>query len=345
MIKNVIVLHILFIGIITTSLNSCSSDNSDIDLSGIDLNLEVIRFEQALFNSRSLDELIALKERYPYFYDVYLNNIMPQSMAMMNMSDTDKAVELYRYVSHPDMDSLYQLSQHKFEDFDEYAQELELAAKRINYYFPEEKIEKLISFVSSFEYGSVFLEDTKAFAVGLDMYMGRNFEVYPLLDPSRFPSYRVNKFEPYYLVPNAVKSFLYYKAKMGSGNSFIDEAVYEGKILYAMDKLLPNTADSLKIAYAKGQLEWSNANAENIWAYLVEKDILFSSDKNEYTNKFFNDGPFTTPFGNESAPRAGAWVGWQIVKEYMSRNEQISLQELLADTDHQKIFKESSYKP
>ncbi len=344
MIKNAIVLHIIFI-LSLTLFSSCSDQVSDVDLEGINVTLKVERFEQSLFNVKSLDDVKLLASEYPEFYPVYLNNIMPQSMAFMRMTDEEKAIELYNYISNPDMDSLYKLTQKKFENFSDYAEELELASRRIKYFFPEDSMTKFISFVSSFEYGSVFLEDEKIFAVGLDMYMGRDFEVYPLLDASRFPSYRISKFEPYYIVPNAVKSYLYYKAKRSEGNSFIDEAIYEGKILYALDRLLPKTPDSLKIAYTKGQLEWCNANEENIWAYLVEKDILFSSDKNEYTNKFFNDGPFTTPFGNESAPRAGAWVGWQMVRSYMKRQPETSLSDLLLNTDHQEIFKLSKYKP
>lgn len=324
---------------------SCSGGAEDIDLDSVDLELDLLRFEQGLFNASSVEELLKLQKEYPDFYGVYLNNIMPQSPMMYTMSDVDKTVELYRYISHQDMDSLYHLTQQKYGDFTVYHSDLEKLAKRIKYYFAEEEITTAVTFVSSFEYGSVFLEDSKTFAIGLDMYMGRDFEVYPLLDPAKFPFYRISRFEPHYIVPNAAKSFLYYKTPAGKSSSFIDEAIYEGKILYAMDKLLPHTADSLKISYADGQLEWCIANEENIWGYLVQEDILYSTDKNDYIAKFFNDGPFTTPFGNESSPRVGAWVGWQIVRAYMGRNTDVSLSDLLADQDHQKIFTKSKYKP
>lgn len=345
MIKKSIVLHIMFILTIGGLLSSCNNQNADIDLDSVDLELKLDRFEQSLFQAHSVEEVLEVKSKFPLFYDVYLNNIMPQSMAFYQMSDIDKALELYKYIAHPDMDSLYKLTQKKYGEFESYREELEDVAKRIKYYMPDEEITRAVTFVSSFEYGSVFLEDSKTFAIGLDMYMGRDFEVYPLLDPSKFPFYRISRFESYYMVPNAVKSYLYYKAKKSDKGSFVDEAIYEGKILYAMDKLLPHTPDSLKISYAAGDIEWCVANEENIWGYLVQEDILFSTDKKDYIAKFFNDGPFTTPFGNESAPRCGAWVGWQIVREYMGRNPEVELADLLADQDHQKIFNQSKYKP
>ena len=330
---------------LSLSFNSCTDSHSDIDLSGIDIDLELKRYDQALFQCRSMSDIMDLKTDFPVFHEVYMHNIMPSSVASMDWTEQDYAVDLYNYISHPDMDSLFRLTQARFGDFSKYRKELELAAKHINYYFADERIEKAFCFVSSFEFGSVFLEDDRAFAVGLDMYMGRDFEVYPLLDPSRFPSYRVKKFEPQYITPNAVKSFLYYKVKKNNTQSFIDEAIYEGKILYAMDKLLPRLEDSLKISYLNGQLEWCESNEVNIYAYLVEEEVLFSTDRNSYTNQFFNDGPFTTPFGNESAPRAGAWFGWQVVRAYMKKNPEISLEELLAIQDHAQIFRESKYKP
>jgi len=345
MIKNSKILHILLIAVLFTGIISCNSSETNVDLSEVNISMKLDRFEQSLFNSRSVNQVLALSEEHRVFYPVYLFNIMPGGNTMINKTAGDHAAELYDYISHPDMGALYDFVQEKYGDFENYRSELEMAAKHINYYFPDEKIERTITYVSTFEYASVFLDDDKVFAIGLDMYMGRDFEIYPYLSGSRFPSYRINKFEAQYIVPNAVQSFLNYKVKRAERNSFIDEAVFEGKKLYALDLILPNTTDSLKIAYAKGQLEWCHDNAENIWAYFIEKDILFSSDKNAYTNKFFNDGPFTAPFGHESAPRVGAWIGWQIVKAYMDKNPEVKLSDLVKDTDHQKIFKSSRYKP
>jgi hypothetical protein len=48
---------------------------------------------------------------------------------------------------------------------------------------------------------------------------------------------------------------------------------------------------------------------------------------------------------NESAPKLGVWVGWQMVKRYMQENKGISLQQLMAEKDPQKILNMSKYKP
>lgn len=325
--------------------NSCTNYEHTKDLSSIELELELVRFEQDLFACKSVDDIMTLAESDPQFYDIYTGNIVAANVQRMGSTPADVAVELYKYISHPDMDSLYSLTQQSYADFGNHKGELEIVAKYIAYYFPEDEITQLTTFVSTFQYGAVYDQENKSFGVGLDMYLGRNFEVYAMLNPQNFPAYRINKFEPYRITPNCVQSYVEYKVPTFPMAKFIDQAVAEGKKLYLLDLLLPTHHDSLKINYMDGQIEWCEDQEENIWKYLIEEEVLFSSDKNEFQRHYFNEGPFTTPFGNESPPRTGAWVGWQIVRRYMKANPKVSIQELLVNRNHQAIFQGSGYRP
>jgi uncharacterized protein YjaZ len=44
----------------------------------------------------------------------------------------------------------------------------------------------------------------------------------------------------------------------------------------------------------------------------------------------FSDGPFTSglPIGDEAPPRLGMFLGWRIVKNFMNKNEDITLIQL-----------------
>ena len=345
MIKKLIILHIVLIFTVISGCGGCNKNKHVIDTTEINISPTLKRFEQDLFKCKSITDITELKAAYPSFYPIYVNNIMPHKIRGIESTEEDIAQELYRYISHPDMDSLYKLTQNKFTDFDYYYEQLKEASKYINYYFNEDTIDQITTFISTFEFGSIYNEDTKSFGVGLDMYMGRDFEVYALLNPQNFPSYRVKRFEPYHIAPNCLKSYLNSKIKKNDGNSFLDFAIYEGKKLYAMDLLLPTIEDSLKIGYLDGQIEWNQKQEKNIWSYLVEKELIFSTTKSDFQQHFFNDGPFTTPFGNESSPRAGAWVGWQIVRSYMKKNSDKTLIDLLQNQDNLSIFKASGYRP
>jgi len=53
----------------------------------------------------------------------------------------------------------------------------------------------------------------------------------------------------------------------------------------------------------------------------------------------------TIQVGEKCPGRIGQWIGWEIVKEYMKENKEVSLPELMDMGDAQRLFKESGYKP
>ena len=83
-----------------------------------------------------------------------------------------------------------------------------------------------------------------------------------------------------------------------------------------------------------------------MWTYYINDKYLYSTDP-AFFMPLLTDGPFTAapniPPG--SAPRIGAYTGWQIVKMYMEKNKDISLLELLGNMDSDKILNESGYRP
>jgi hypothetical protein len=307
--------------------------------------MDIVRFEHDLFACKSVAQVQALATKHPDFYSLYTTNIIGNLVNGPQSTPEDVAVEVYRYIAHRDMDSLYKITKKEFADFEPYRSDLEKACKYIQYYFPEDTINRVTTFISTFQYGSVFMQETKEFGIGLDMYLGADFEVYGLLDPQNFPTYRTRKFEPYRIVPNCVQTYVDYKMGSYDGTNFIEQAIHEGKKLYLLDLLLPDIEDSLKINYTQQQQGWVEEQESNMWTYLVEKEVLFNTNKNDFTRHYFNDGPFTTPFGNESAPRTGAWIGWQIVRKYMEKYPKTSVHQLMADKNAQAIFQKSKYRP
>jgi hypothetical protein len=345
MLKKGILLHIIIIIFAIGLLAACQKSAHQKDLSEVKLTMSSVRFEQDLFNCSSVMDIEKLALKHPDFYPIYTQSILGSVIMGPNSTSQDVAVELYRYIAHKDMDSLYKITQSKYADFEPYRAKLEKASKYIHTYFPDERIERVTTFISAFQYGSVFDQQHKAFGVGLDMYLGADFEVYKLLDPQSFPAYRVSKFEAERIVPNCIQTFVDYKMGGFEGTNFIEQAIFEGKKLYLLDLLLPEFSDALKINYTEEQLKWATNQESNMWSYLVEKEVLFNSNKNDYQKHYFNDGPFTTPFGNESAPRIGPWIGWQIVRKYMDKNPNVTIHQLIADKNHQAIFQKSGYRP
>jgi hypothetical protein len=123
--------------------------------------------------------------------------------------------------------------------------------------------------------------------------------------------------------------------------------VENGKILYFMDQVLDDkVADTVKIGYTGKQLDWCKTYEGDIWAYFVENNLLFETDFQKI-QMYVSEAPFTPGIGekNESAPKLGIWIGWQMVKKYMKENPAVTLQQLMAEQDAQKILSGAKYKP
>jgi hypothetical protein len=122
--------------------------------------------------------------------------------------------------------------------------------------------------------------------------------------------------------------------------------IYNGKIMYFMDKILPDAGDTLKISYTRDQLKWCTDFEPKIWAYFLEENLLYETDYPKI-QKYLTEAPFTPGLGerNESAPKLAVWTGWQIVRAYMDKHPEVTLQQLMANKDAQKILNESKYRP
>jgi hypothetical protein len=233
-----------------------------------------------------------------------------------------------------------------FPDLNKQQKELNQAFRFIRYYYPKQKFPRIISFMSGFAVQTPIGNDY--IGIGLDMFLGKNGDrFYPALRQS-IPQYISRRFSPENISPRVIEAFI--REEMFPENdidrSLLSKMVYNGRILYFMDKVLPEITDSLKIGYTTEQLKWCKYYEAEIWAYFLENELLFNTDYLRI-QKYLAEAPFTPGIGenSSSAPKLGVWTGWQIVRQYMDKNTDISLQQLMLEKDAQKILAGSKYKP
>lgn len=126
--------------------------------------------------------------------------------------------------------------------------------------------------------------------------------------------------------------------------TLLERMIGAGKALVFLDATLLELSDTLKIGYSQKQWDWIENNKKHVWAYLVENQLFYNSSY-DLQIEFMQEAPFTTGFGNESTPRLGVWLGWQIVRAYHQNHPEVSLSELINNADAQEILQESGYKP
>lgn len=332
-------IYLFFLGV--ALFFSCKQNNRP-NIDNISLNIKIERFEQDLYqgkgkDSRQTDSL--LRKKYGVFYEDFLYRMVGNP----NIKSTEMLEILYKDKAYSDLnqevDSIYP-------NLKSVEKDLTQTFKHIKYYYPKTRVPRFVSFLSGFAY-QIPVGDNYM-GIGLDMFLGKNSKFYGAIVQS-VPMYQSRRFEPKYIVPRITEVFAREELfeERDEDRTLMAKMIHNGKILYFMDQVLPeNTPDSLKIGYTSKQYEWCKTYEGNIWGLFLENELLYQSDLQKIQT-FLTDGPFTPGIGDkkESAPKLGVWLGWQIVKKYMQENPKVTLQELMADDDAQKILTKAKYKP
>lgn len=314
------------------------------DLSHIDLEIKIARFDLAL-DSLSPDNIVQKNELWKRQYGAFYYDYMQY---MLEAGDPDDGVALAEVLGEiirtEDFGALKSSVYEKYPDLQLHEQALTDAFKHIKYFFPEAAIPRFIAFFSGFSVQTPIGEGY--LGIGLDMFLGADSRFYPALRGS-IPFYISRRFTPENIVPRAVESYIreelypYEEAEP----SLLQQMVYHGSILYAMDRILPDVADSLKIGYTAEQLAWADRYERDIWAWFLQENLLYEYDYHRM-QKYLGEAPFTPELGeqNESAPKLGVFLGWKIIRKFMERHPETSLKELMEMTDAQMILDESKYR-
>jgi hypothetical protein len=176
------------------------------------------------------------------------------------------------------------------------------------------------------------------------MYLGPSYRFYSTLEPP-LPVYLRSRMDRAFLVSDAMKGWAQSDYSIDeSRGRMIDFMISNGRIIYYLDKIVPDVDDTIKTGYTGKQLEWCKMNERRIWSFFIDNKLLFSIDPN-LMNKYVNDGPTTNGFPKESPGNIGQFIGWKIVQSYMKNHTEITLRKLMEEKDMVKIFNESKYKP
>jgi len=97
------------------------------------------------------------------------------------------------------------------------------------------------------------------------------------------------------------------------------------------------------MGYNENQIQWCEDNEFAIWKFFIDKGLLYSNDQTMII-KYLNPAPFSKGMPKESPGQVAQWVGWQIVKEFMGKNN-FTLEQLMSNNNAQFILQKSSYKP
>jgi hypothetical protein len=330
--------------------SNCNSDDNDRpktpDVSGVQVDLKINRFDQqiaAIDTNNVVVAVTALEGAFPKFSAIYFEKII-------GIKDPKDSVGKYRnevrkFLTDPTMRYMLDTINKVYLNLDAEKREIEQGLRFFKHYFPNRPVPTTIyTMPSAYNFAAVFPTED-AIAVGLDMFLGKDYTVYEALATTgQYPRFVSRTFRRDYLVDRVFELLIGDVAGEPAGNRLLDYMIENGKKLYALDCVLPTMPDSIKLNYTTEQMKGIYANEDFTWGRILKQNLIYST-KFQDIQKLVMPAP-NAPIIAEEAPGAiGNFIGWQIVKQYMKRHPETSLEALMKMKDAQKVLDDSKYKP
>ena len=309
--------------ILLLSLFSCNKQSkTEAEIEKIEADFSVLRFDEK-FASVTEETLPQLKQAYPFLFPEQF----PDSVWVQKLNDSIQSeIEVEVQKVFPDFltqeDELHRLFQH------------------VKYYFPEFQVPDVITVTSEVDYKNKTLYTGDYLFVSLDTYLGEDHKFY--IGIQEFLKKNFNKEQ---IVADAASEIAERYVPQPDSRTFLAHMLYYGKLLYLKDKFIPFKNDAVKIGYSEDELQWAKANEDQIWRYFVENELIFDTDSQLYS-RFLYPAPFSKFYlelDAESPAKLGQYIGWNIIRAYMERND-VSIKKML-NTSAEEIFNKANYKP
>lgn len=333
----------IFIFITLSSFNSCAGNTEKphnktyVQDQSI---LKIQRFDKDFHSylaNPTEEQYTILRTKYPNFLKAF-------GVVTVNLQDEelDNPVLFKQlmepYFSNAALSKIYADALTLFSDLSTYELELTKANDLIKTYFIGKELPGLSIHVSGFKANTIVLDSI--ISVSTDKYLGKDYSGYKTF----FESYQTIQMQPKYIVRDFLKAWLMSEFReTNQRKNLLSEVIYQGKILYALNELLPEWDESDILGYTEQQQEWCEEHAKDIWKMTIDHNYLFNSDS-QVIQKYMEDAPYTAIISTESPGRVGLWLGLQIIKNY-AKNTGHDLQSILLENNNQLLLKSAKYNP
>ena len=322
-------------------LSACDTNRWGVSTDKVNISQSIKRFDADVYSASkqglSENDWLTLKEGYPDFLPLYVEGIM----AFGRLNDPQTKNVFSQYLTNKDIVEVIEEVNKSYpvgslnSDFEAMGD----AFKRYHYFFPDRIIPNVVTMTAAFNYATA--ANDKLLALGLDMYLGGDFPLYPQIG---IPKYKFQNFEREYLVADAMKAWLLTEFEPEGSQNLLEQMVYYGKVIYLVQAFLPQQQEHLAFNYSEGNLLWCEENEGPIWFHFIDMELLFATE-NHQIRKYMGDAPFVAGFPEGSPGRVGQWVGYQLVNSFMNNNKEVGLEELMQIEDANLILRKSNYKP
>lgn len=322
-------------GSLTALLAGCRDQESacrpDAAANAPAVNVPLQRLETPFFRLKNPGEAAQFMNQHPLLARYYLQRQPGSEAALANA--------LSQLATSPELARLKRQTDTAFGDSATLRKNLGELMRRVRYYFPDFKVPRAYTYVSGFQGKDIYVSDS-LLVLSLDWFAGPRASYRPDL-----PHYMLRRYTPSHLLPTLATTMASkYNQHELTANTTLDAMVNSGKALYFTSQVLPCTPDSLIMGYTAKEMAGVEANEGKVWGHFLEKNLLFATTP-FLIQKYVSERPNVPEIDRTAPGRIGQWVGLQIVRKYMAEHPSVTLPQLMAEKNAQKLLNDSHYRP
>ena len=296
------------------------------------LPLPLRHLEGAFFQIKSPDEALQFMLANPVFAQLYLHADQAPPATL--------AESLAKMATNPALQKLGQQTAVAFADSVALRRDMGALFGRVKHYFPDFQVPAVATTYVSGLVGQDLYVNDKLLVISLDWFAGPQASYRPDL-----PGYLLRRYRPAYVLPTlALAVSSKYNKHQLTATSMLDQMVDQGKRLYFAGRVLPCAPDSLLIGFSAKELHNVKFNEPRIWGHFLENNLLYSTVPFQI-QKYVGERPNVPEIDRTCPGRIGQWLGLQIVRKYMAEHPDVTLPQLMALTDAQRLLNDSHYRP
>ena len=315
----------LFI-LILAFLFSCNRNKYHVNIENISLTIEFINLDSILCTTHDGALLKKKNEFLKKDADLFNYNL-EYCYHIKTSSDTAFTNGISLFFQDKYIQRLEKTIAKQFSIKERKEVELRDAFKRLKYHFPKGNLPLRIAYINSLFTASANSSDY-FIAIGLDRYLGANEKVIKELPGNQFYDWIKVGMDKQFLTRDVLLSWLMAHYIDETSENYASEMIRWGKLLFITHACLPKLEDNIIVRYSKKDHEWAVNSEASFWQYLVKEELLFLIT-DEPKQNLLHEGPFSTGLPKESPDRMGQFLGYQMVKQYMDK-EDISLEKLIS---------------
>ena len=299
-----------------------------------------VRFDRLLAEvdtndvKRSIDKLT---QEYPEFTTIYFLKVINDSYnpdtSFLKIYDMYRRSSLLRKIS----DTIPQVFPNLSAEEKSYAD----AFARLKKIIPQINTPTVYTCLTEFGVGAFSTSDNEM-GLSLEMYLGTGNKYYNVDTWPMFVQRTMNREN---MVPNLLKNYIRNSLLPArEPKTMLDHMIDQGKEVYILKHLIPESADTLVYDYSKSQLEFCKNNEKQMWSYFLSEKLVYDEQFRKI-QKYVYPAPNSPGMPAEAPGRSSAYIGGRIIEAYMERHEKMDVKKLLANVNSQQILEEARYKP